>query len=146
MTLMGVTIAAHATILRVSPNGNNTNWSSWPNAYTNPQSALAVAVSGDEIWVAAGTYKPSTNDRTVSFVIHEKIKVRGGFLGVPAETQASQRDPIAHVTILSGDLNGDDNSITFQNYGENSYHVVRFEPAPTGHDPVDANAQPAIVG
>ena len=36
--------------------------SSWTNAYKYLQDALADAnVSGDDIWVAAGTYEPDTN-------------------------------------------------------------------------------------
>jgi predicted outer membrane repeat protein len=97
--------------------GSN-NGTSWADAYTSLQSALADTCT--EIWVAAGTYKPHASDRAVSFNLESGTAIYGGFAGT--ETLLSQRDYVANVTILSGDLNGNDN--VFTNNGENSYHVV----------------------
>ena len=93
---------------------------SWMNAYTDLQSALANA-SCSEIWVAAGTYKPTTGtNRTVSFVLRNGLGIYGGFAGI--ETKRGDRNPAVNVTILSGDLNGDDVGFTYNS--ENTYHVV----------------------
>ena len=85
------------------------------------QTALASASSGDEIWVAAGTYKPSaTGDQTASFQLTSGVAVYGGFVGT--ETTRNQRNWKTNVVLLSGDLLGND--LGFTNNGENSYHVV----------------------
>ena len=93
------------------------NGSSWVNAYTDLQSALSAASSGDEIWVASGTYKPTSgSDRTVSFVLKNGVALYGDFNGT--ETSRTQRDSSTNVTVLSGDIGAlNDNS-------DNSYHVV----------------------
>ncbi len=90
---------------------------SWGNAFTDLQSALKASQSGDQIWVAQGTYKPtSSTDRTISFALKSSVQVYGGFTGT--ETLLTQRDPVHHVTKLSGDIGTPgDNS-------DNSYHVV----------------------
>ncbi len=55
---------------------------SWTDAYTDLQSALSAASSGYEIWVAAGTYRPTTGaDRTMSFVMRPGVAIYGGFAG-----------------------------------------------------------------
>jgi hypothetical protein len=102
------------------------NGSSWANAYTDLQNALAAAVPGDTIWVAgtaAISYKPdgaSPGNRNLSFPIKEGVAVYGGFNGT--ETALNQRDWVANPTILSGDLLGND--VGFSNNAENSYHVL----------------------
>jgi hypothetical protein len=49
--------------------GSN-NGSSWANAYTDLQSALALKNFDIEIWVARGTYKPTaTANRSASFLL-----------------------------------------------------------------------------
>jgi hypothetical protein len=97
------------------------NGMSWADAYRTADGlarALADAVAGDEIWVAAGTYKPTTTTtRTIFFNLRSGIAVYGGFLG--SETARDERDPAANVTILSADLAGDDPAVA-----DNSYHVV----------------------
>ncbi len=93
----------------------NGDGSSWANAFIRFQQALAVAQDGDEIWVAKGTYKPTTsNDRYAYFNLPSGIAVYGGFAGT--ETLREQRDWDLNPTILSGDIGvaGDstDNSFT----------------------------------
>lgn len=92
-----------------------TNWS---NAYTDLQQALTAATSGDMIWVAAGTYKPTSGaDRGISFNLVDGVQLYGGFAGT--ETTLAQRNPDLHITTLSGDIGVPG----FNN--DNSYHVVR---------------------
>lgn len=84
------------------------NGNSWSDAFNDLHDALAVAQSGDEIWVAAGTYKPDrgTGDRTLSFKVPCGSALYGGLAGW--EECLDDRDWAANETILSGDLNGDD--------------------------------------
>ncbi len=106
------------------------NGSSWTDAYTSLQPALAAAGSGDEIWVVAGTYRPtSTTTRGISFALKNGVGVYGGFLGT--ETSRSQRDPAANVTILSGDIGVAGNS------SDNSYHVVTADSTVTASGVLD---------
>ena len=102
------------------------NGNSWATAYPDLQAALDVAVNGDEIWVAQGTYLPTdrrdfTDPRSVRFAMVIGVGMYGGFAG--GETQRHQRDWQNNVTTLSGDLSGDDGA-DFANYGENAYNVV----------------------
>ena len=117
---------ASAATVRYAKDGGLTSGScdSWANACTL-QAALGAAASGDEIWVAAGTHKPHASDRTVSFILKPGVAVYGGFAGT--ETALGQRDFVANPTILSGDLNGDDNANidpSEPTRAENAYHVV----------------------
>ncbi|MBX3381519.1 MAG: hypothetical protein KF805_15595 [Phycisphaeraceae bacterium] len=98
---------------------------SWQNAYrgrTGLAKALAAS-GGTQIWVAAGTYAPgdAASPRSVSFGLASGLEIYGGFVG--NESSLDQRDAAQHVTILSGDLKGDDapgNAGT----SDNCFHVV----------------------
>jgi VCBS repeat-containing protein len=102
--------------------------SSWADAYTDLQPALRAAQANTEIWVAEGTYKPTTGttDRRATFLMKSGVALYGGFAG--NETQRSARNPsrAANNTTLSGDLAGNDrgNPADFANHVENSYHVL----------------------
>jgi predicted outer membrane repeat protein len=92
---------------------------SWANAYTDLQSALTSATTGDQIWVADGTYRPAistSTDRTASFIIPDGVQVYGGFTG--GETDLTQRDVEKNVAILNGDIG------TTGNVTDNVYNVV----------------------
>ncbi len=93
------------------------NGMSWANAFTGLQNAMAAAVSGDEVWIAAGSYRPTADtDRTISFNLKTLVNVYGGFAGT--ETSRDQRNGAAHPTTLSGEIGAAGNA-------DNSYHVVR---------------------
>lgn len=73
----------------------------WADAYLDLQEALKIAIPGDQIWVARGTYLPGAQ-RTDSFVLRPEVDLYGGFVG--SETALAQRDWQANATVLSGDI------------------------------------------
>jgi len=101
------------------------NGTSWACAFQNVQDAIDAASSGHEIWVKAGTYLPTkdpfgnaspSDPRDKTFYMKNGVKIYGGFDG--SETMRSERDWVANVTMLSGDIGtSGDNS-------DNAYHVV----------------------
>ncbi|HFQ94484.1 MAG TPA: DUF11 domain-containing protein, partial [Anaerolineae bacterium] len=110
------------------------NGLNWGNAYPTVQDALADATC-TEIWVAKGVYYPdegagqTDNAITSTFALTNGVALYGGFAGT--ETQRDQRDLIANVTVLSGDI--DKNDTTDANgvvtdaaniTGTNALHVV----------------------
>jgi len=106
--------------------------SSWNLAYPSLADALQAINSCNginEIWVAAGTYKPAfaypgisspADNREKTFYIPAGIQLFGGFAGT--ETALTERVLSANETILSGDL-----GIT-GNTTDNAYHVVVTNP------------------
>ncbi|MFK7932982.1 MAG: hypothetical protein AB8G22_05690 [Saprospiraceae bacterium] len=111
--LLSFTSLQAATIF-VSANGAG-NGATWADA-TDLQTALTTAQYGDEVWVARGTYFPTTNtDRNASFIIKDGVKVYGGFSG--RETSTAQRNLLANPTVLSGE-------IASPSIDDNSYSVV----------------------
>ena len=119
-----IALGANADVIFVDVDAQGANnGTSWPDAFNDLQDALAPGQPGDEMWVAEGRYTPDsgTGDRVATFYLRQGIAIFGGFAGF--ETSREQRDPAAHETILSGDLNGDDLP-NFVNNTENSFHVL----------------------
>jgi predicted outer membrane repeat protein len=115
---------------------------SWGTAYRTLQDALdeanAHGSNSYEIWVAEGVYTPDEDDDgdhiadvvTETFHLnYNNVQLYGGFAG--GETTREQRDWAANVTVLSGDIDGND--ITDARgvvidaadiRGSNAYHVL----------------------
>ena len=109
--------------------------SSWASAYWDLQDALNDAEPNDEIWVAAGTYKPTWDygieytDRHKHFRMINGVGIYGGFPNTGDPVWAD-RDPDTWETILSGDLGGNDGPVTDPedllsdpNRSENCYNI-----------------------
>jgi hypothetical protein len=86
--------------------GSNTGMS-WANAYLDLQDALERAASGygSQIWVAAGAYKPDSEDVFAMFQLLDGVAIYGGFAAT--ETSLNQRNWLTNETILTGDLDND---------------------------------------
>jgi len=121
LVLTSTTLADVIYVKWNAPSGGD--GSSWADAFRDLHDGLDAAQPGDEIWVAQGTYKPAPpgGNQAVSFEMRPGVALYGGFDG--SETSLDQRDWVAHPTILSGDLNGDDGP-NFTNVSDNSDHVV----------------------
>ncbi|MGD0571718.1 MAG: protease pro-enzyme activation domain-containing protein [Sedimentisphaerales bacterium] len=115
-----VTFSLPPVALYVDANSpNDTGTGTQSNPFRRLQDGINAVqdCNNTEIWVVAGTYKPTAgSDRTISFVMKQNLRIYGGFTGT--ETQRQQRNWVAHPTILSGDIGiADDNS-------DNSFDVV----------------------
>ncbi len=115
VTASPVDSETQSVILYVKP-GADGDCLSWDTA-CELQTALDNAIEGDQIWVASGTYKPTTDEnRGVTFQLNNGVAIYGGF--PTAGGDWSQRDWEAYPTTLSGDIGvpGDN--------ADNSYHVM----------------------
>lgn len=109
--------------VRANASGSN-NGSTWTNAYTSLSTALAAAAANDEVWVAAGTYRPHTSNSNVSFYLPANVGVYGGFAG--NENTLAARNFTTNITLLSGDLQNDDNTTVtpFTTVTDNSNNLI----------------------
>lgn len=147
--MIGPVEAQTTKVLLVDKNATGTpvDGSTWSRAYRNLQDALVAApVAGfnrTQIWVKAGVYRPDQGggympgDRAARFALEDNVEIYGGFAGTedPATFNPQQpgaRDFVANQTILSGDLqSNDDPNSDPEEFGDdssrsdNSYHVFR---------------------
>ncbi|MGL4651045.1 MAG: LamG-like jellyroll fold domain-containing protein, partial [Caldilineaceae bacterium] len=106
-------LSANEVLGMAGGSGCATDGLSWATAFRDLSCALDRDITGDQIWVGEGHYRPGVSDLS-TYVINQGISLYGGFLGRSpggGETAISQRpffDPDAPLTILSGDLRGDD--------------------------------------
>lgn len=73
----------------------------WNTATTNLASAINNAVSGDQVWIAEGTY-PTTQTMTIP----SGVKVYGGFAGIETSIDQRPADPLASRTRITGAASG----------------------------------------
>jgi hypothetical protein len=116
--------------------GGDHDGAGWDDPFTTVQRALTDAQPGDEIWVARGVYTPTrrqnaSEPRTATFTMVPTVTVYGGFDPGGGADTLEERDPAAYLTVLSGDLEGNDTTdgygvvTTTENIeGSNSIHVV----------------------
>jgi len=114
-----VFVPLNAEIIYVTPSGGGTfDGSSWTNAYAGNslQTAINNSTINDEVWVASGVYRPSTNNRSAAFSMKNGVAIYGSFVGT--ETLLSQRNLSNGLTyILSVEI-----GVT--GILDNSYHVI----------------------
>ena len=121
-----------------APGAGIADGSSWANAMPLRPALATTFMPGDQLWIAGGTYTPHAgNDRTARFTIPEGLRVYGGFAGTETAFHPTTNDnrprntdgTFTHETILSGDLDGNDEMGTRT---DNSNRVMRV----TGADVV----------
>ncbi|GAB4014264.1 hypothetical protein GCM10028773_00400 [Spirosoma koreense] len=122
--LVGISsVLAQAGTIRYVKAGGTGSGSSWASASGDLQAMINASASGDQVWVAAGIYKPTTTtDRTINFSMRPDLAIYGGFVG--NETSLGARPTINPITgnpsstTLSGDIG------TVGDNSDNSYHVI----------------------
>jgi hypothetical protein len=134
LTIAGVCTSARAAIWFVDEDAVGGDGQSWETAFCDLQDSLDVAVPGDQIWVAAGVYRPSAltdqnEPRSATFGLLNGVTIYGGLAGTedPQTFDLSTRDFAANESILSGDLydnDTDDFDPWHPTLLENCHHVV----------------------
>ena len=99
-------ITKSVRVIYATPEGAGArDGTSWANAYGDLGAAMADAGKWrGEVWLKTGRYVSASAVTQLPLI--NNVALRGGFAG--NEADASAADPVAHPTVLSGDINGDD--------------------------------------
>ena len=102
---LAVAVSATAAVVYVKPDGTGTG-SSWADAANLEAAVTAAAAAGGktDLYLAKGVYYPAATVRLTG-----KIALYGGFTGLSADEAPETRDLASAPSIISGDVNGDDN-------------------------------------
>jgi hypothetical protein len=106
-----ISVSPTAFYVDTAASGAVHDGSSWNNAFTDLQSALAAAQTVENttpntpisIYVAQGTYIPSSSDPTAAFQLISDVSIYGGYVGAANAANPGVRDVNLFKTTLSGD-------------------------------------------
>jgi len=121
-----VRTAAAGRIIYVDASASEGNdGSSWNDAFSDLQDAITMAQAGDEIRVAQGIYTPTQDplDRDTTFDLKDGVSIIGGYAGL-AGMYPDFRHTKFYATILSGDIDYNDDSADPNNKEGNSRNVM----------------------
>lgn len=115
----GLLFQSFGTVIYVNPQASGANdGTSWANAFTSLSAAIDEATNNsssvDSLFIAEGTYTTPANSNLgyPVFVCPPQIEMYGGFPST-GNPSISDRDWLAHPTILDGDVSGDDDGTVF---------------------------------
>ena len=116
-------VNTNSTIIYVDANASGANnGTTWANAFTKLQNALATVCGAETIYIATGTYKPddgtgiTPGNRAASFVIKDAVHIFGGFPS--GGSTFANRNIAAYPVVLSGNIGN-----TLLNT-DNSQHII----------------------
>ncbi len=116
---LGWSLSVEAAIVYVDSTADGAgDGSTWADAFTNLSVALVHVESGDQVWVAKGSYRPGSG-RADTFQLKDGVGVYGGFAGFedPFSFTLNQRNIVVNETILEGEIGAPGPS-------DNVFHVV----------------------
>ena len=119
-------IATRTYVISVEDDGVGANdGSSCIDAFSDLQDAIAMAQAGDEIRMAQSIYTPTENplDREATFELKDDMTIIGGYAGLVG-MYPNFRYTEFFTTMLSGDIDHNDDGIDPNNKEGNSRHVL----------------------